>query len=59
MIIGIKCRHNSDKSQSIDDKSGYTWECQCGETEEVEGREPIINTLPHLSWDTNGICQKE
>jgi hypothetical protein len=31
----------------------------CGETMELEGREPIINTLLHLSRHINGIHEKE
>ena len=30
-----------------------------GETAELEGREPIINTLPHLLWHPNEIGQNE
>jgi len=30
----------------------------CGETTELEGREPIVNTPPHLSRHSKGICQK-
>jgi len=36
----------------------YIWE-RCGETTELEGREPIINTLPHLSLHPKGICAKK
>jgi len=32
---------------------------RCAETMELEGREPTINTLPHLLWNPNGIHQKE
>ena len=31
----------------------------CGETLELEGRQPIINTPPHLAWHLKGIRQKE
>jgi hypothetical protein len=37
---------------------GYIWE-RCGETMELEGREPIINTLLHLSQHPKGIREKE
>ena len=26
---------------------------------ELEGRHAIINTLPHLGWQTNGILQNQ
>jgi hypothetical protein len=32
---------------------------QCGETLELEGRQPIINSLPHLAWHPKGIPEKE
>ena len=32
---------------------------QCAETMELEGREPTINTLLHLSQHPNGIHEKE
>jgi len=31
----------------------------CGETMELEGREPTINNPPHLSRHPNGIHEKE
>jgi len=31
----------------------------CGETTEIEGREPTINILPHLSQSQNGMHQNE
>jgi len=31
----------------------------CGETMELEGREPTINALPHLSQHLNKIHEKE
>ena len=37
---------------------GYIWE-RCGEVTELEGREPIINTPPHLSWHPKGTHEKE
>jgi hypothetical protein len=30
----------------------------CGETAEIEGREPIVNTPPHLSRHPKGIREK-
>jgi len=32
---------------------------RCGETAELEGREPIINTPPHLLGHPKVICDKE
>jgi hypothetical protein len=32
---------------------------RCGETTELEGREPIISTPPHLSGHPKGIREKE
>jgi hypothetical protein len=32
---------------------------RCGETTELEGREPIINTLPRLLWHPMELCEKE
>jgi hypothetical protein len=32
---------------------------RCGETLELEGRQPIINTPPHLTWHPKGIREKE
>jgi len=32
---------------------------QCGETVELEGRQPIINIPPHLAWHLNGILETE
>jgi len=32
---------------------------RCGETMQLEGREPTINTLPNLSRHPNGIHEKE
>jgi len=32
---------------------------RCGETAELEGREPIVNTPPHLSRHPKGIREKE
>jgi len=32
---------------------------QCGETTELEGSEPIVNTLPHLSQHPKGIHRNE
>jgi len=32
---------------------------RCGETTALEGREPIINTPPPLSWHPEGIHGKE
>jgi len=32
---------------------------RCGETEELESREPVINTPPHLSRHQNGILEKK
>jgi len=32
---------------------------RCGETLELEGRQRIINTLPHLAWHPKGIRQKQ
>jgi hypothetical protein len=32
---------------------------RCGETMELEGREPTINTAPHLPRHSNGINEKE
>jgi hypothetical protein len=32
---------------------------RCGETTELEGREPFINTPPHLSRHPKGIRNKE
>jgi len=31
---------------------------RCGETLQLEGRQPIINTPPHLTWYPKGIRQK-
>jgi hypothetical protein len=31
----------------------------CGETTELEGREPTINAPPHLSRHPNGLREKE
>jgi len=31
----------------------------CGETMELDGREPTINTPPHLSQHPNGIDEKK
>jgi len=38
--------------------SKFTWS-RCGETLELEGRHPIINTLPHIAWHPKGIREKE
>jgi hypothetical protein len=32
---------------------------QCGDTVELEGRQPIINTPPHLTWYPKGNHRKE
>jgi len=32
---------------------------RCGEMVELEGRQPIINTPPHLTWHPKGILEKE
>jgi len=32
---------------------------QCGETMQVNGRQPIINTSPYLAWYPKGILEKE
>jgi len=32
---------------------------RCGETMELDGREPTINAPPHLSRHPNGIHEKE
>ena len=35
------------------------WRGRCGETAELEGRGPIVNTPPHLSRHPKGIREKE
>jgi len=37
--------------------SKFTWS-PCGETVELEGRQLIINTPPHLAWHPKGIVEK-
>jgi hypothetical protein len=32
---------------------------RCGELLELEGRQPIVNTPPHLAWHPKGIREKE
>jgi len=32
---------------------------RCGETVDLEGRQPIIITPPHLAWHLKGILEKE
>jgi len=38
--------------------SKFTW-LQGGKMVELEGRQPIMNTPPHLAWYPKGICEKE
>jgi len=36
----------------------FTWS-RCGETLELDCRQAIINTLPHLAWHPKGIHENE
>jgi len=36
----------------------FTWS-RCGEPVELEGRQPINKTTPHLAWQLKGILEKE
>ena len=56
--LGFQVHLHTCRIRPLESISKFTGS-QCGETMELDARQPIMNTLPHVAWHPKGIFEKE